>query len=84
MELEFPRLKFHMFFFFLGPCQTSPKRKSSLDGFELEFIKLEFQKQSNLLICFICMLCTKIFFFLKSYYLANFALWVVCNAVNSA
>ena len=53
MELEFPRLELYVFFFF-GPCQTG-------NGLELEFDKLEFQKQFNLLKCFIRMLCSKIF-----------------------
>ena len=62
-ELEFSRLKFHVFFFFfcfINPGQTSTQDKiefGKLDfGLELEFNKLKFQKQSNLLNCFIRML----------------------------
>ena len=62
MELEFPRLEFHVFF--LVHVRLHP-RELSVNGleleFKLEFVKLEFQKQSNLLKCFIRMLCTKIF-----------------------
>ena len=60
MELEFPRLEFHLFFFFLVHVRLHP-RELSLNGLELEFVKLKFQKQSNILKRFICMLCTKIF-----------------------
>ena len=65
MELEFPRLEFYVFFF-LVHVRLHPRG----NGLELEFDKLEFQKQFNLLKCFIRMLCSK--FFLKNYYLANF------------
>ena len=52
MELEFPRLKFHVFFFFWFRSDFTQ------EGIGLE---LEFQKQSSLLKCFIRMLCTKFF-----------------------
>ena len=49
MELEFAKLEFHVcvcvcvFFFFLIPRQTYV----GIFGLELEFVKLEFQNQSN-------------------------------------
>ena len=44
MELEFAKLEFHVFFFFfLIPRQTYV----GILGLELEFVKLEFQNQSN-------------------------------------
>ena len=54
MELKFPRLEFQVFFFFfLNPRQTTTQEEiefGKLDfGLELEFNKLKFQKQSNLL-----------------------------------
>ena len=55
MELEFLRLEFRIFIFWL----------------KLEFVKLKCQNQSNLLKRFIRMYVPN--FFLKSYYLANFA-----------
>ena len=45
MELEFAKLEFHVgiFFFFLIPRQIYV----GIFGLELEFVKLEFQNQSN-------------------------------------
>ena len=74
MELEFLRLEFHLFFsFFLVNVRLHPRGNG---------LELEFQKQSNLLKCFIRMLCSKFFFFLKSYYLANFAQEIRSNSCH--
>ena len=63
---------FFLKFFFLSPCQISPKRKSSFSN-----LILSLNLNLNLLKCFICMLsaCYVPKFFLKIYYLANFALF---------
>ena len=54
MELEFPRLEFHVFFF--GPCQTSPKR------IEFEWIEIRIPKTVQLIIMFYPHVMYQIFF----------------------